>query len=160
MLNNRQEVDDIRVHDSEAHEDARIKFTERMIRLGAIACELSKNNDEDTTTKSEKYLLTGLKALDTQGGLQEMLAAQMLSIHQLQQISMAMIQNGYDMNSKQYFTNTAIKLANTFTQQANLLARLQGNGGQKIVVEHVDIHHGGQAIVGNINTPPPQESNK
>lgn len=35
-------------------------------------------------------------------------------------------------------------------QQATLLAKLQGGIGQKIIVEHVDVHQGGQAIVGNI----------
>jgi hypothetical protein len=46
--------------------------------------------------------------------------------------------------------NTAIKLSNTFVQQAALLAKLQGGGAQKIVVERVDVHQGGQAIVGSI----------
>ena len=35
-------------------------------------------------------------------------------------------------------------------QQANTLAKLQGVGGQKIIIERVDVHQGGQAIVGNI----------
>jgi hypothetical protein len=33
---------------------------------------------------------------------------------------------------------------------SNALAKLQGVGGQKIVVERVDVHQGGQAVVGNI----------
>lgn len=35
-------------------------------------------------------------------------------------------------------------------QQANLLAKLQGLGSQKITVERIEVHQGGQAIVGNI----------
>ncbi len=42
-------------------------------------------------------------------------------------------------------------LTNCFTQQVGVLAKLQGIAGQKIVVEHVDVHSGGQAIVGNIH---------
>lgn len=49
-----------------------------------------------------------------------------------------------------YYTNTAIKLANTFSQQANLLHKLQGNSNQKMTVERVHVHDGGQAIVGNV----------
>lgn len=74
--------------------------------------------------------------------------------HDLQQESMTYA-NGCsvsDHDSKQYFTNTAIKLANTFCTQAQLLAKLQGVGGQKIVVERVDVSHGGQAVIGNINS--------
>ena len=75
----------------------------------------------------------------------------MLSIHYLQQISIAMVNKTLSNNAGQYFTNTAIKLANTFVQQANLLSRLQGCGGQKIVVEHVEVNSDGQAVICNIN---------
>lgn len=38
------------------------------------------------------------------------------------------------------------------TPQASLLAKLQGGGiGQKIIVERVDVSHGGQAVVGIVN---------
>lgn len=51
----------------------------------------------------------------------------------------------------QYYTKTSIKLANIFVQQATLLANPQGGIGQKIIVERVDISHGGQAVIGNVN---------
>lgn len=56
--------------------------------------------------------------------------------------------------------NSAVKLANCFTQQAALLAKLQGVGGQKIVVEHVEVHQCGQAVVGNINGVTPTDKEK
>lgn len=74
----------------------------------------------------------------------------MLSIHQLQQRTIAYANACDDLELKMYCTNTTVKLANCFVQQANILAKLQGVGGQKIIVERVDIHQGGQAIVGNI----------
>jgi hypothetical protein len=92
-----------------------------------------------------------MKALKAQGGIQEMLVAQMTSIHLLQQTTIALANTAGFTDSKQYYTNSAIKLSNCFTQQAALLAKLQGIGGQKIVVEHVEVHHGGQAVVGTIN---------
>ena len=79
-----------------------------------------------------------------------MLAAQMLSIHRLQQFSMARALLTPNTDIEQYLTNTAVKLANCFTQQANLLARLQGCGGQKITIERVHVHQGGQAVVGSM----------
>jgi len=83
-------------------------------------------------------------------GLQAMLAAQMLSIHELQQRTMAYANASDNLELKRYCTNTTVKLANCFVQQANILAKLQGIGGQKIIVERVDVHQGGQAVVGNI----------
>ena len=53
---------------------------------------------------------------------------------------------------KQYFTNATVKLANCFVQQANMLAKLQGAGLQKIIVERVEVHQGGQAVVGNVQS--------
>lgn len=79
-----------------------------------------------------------------------MLATQLLSIHRLQQESMAFANACDSMYSKQYYTNAAIKLSNCFAQQALLLAKLQGVGSQKIIVERVDVHQGGHAIVGSI----------
>ena len=74
----------------------------------------------------------------------------MMAIHKLQQTSMALANGLPYGDSSKFYTNTSIKLSNTFIQQATLLAKLQGGIGQKIVVEHVDVHQGGQAIVGNI----------
>jgi hypothetical protein len=42
------------------------------------------------------------------------------------------------------------KLARTFTTQMEALKRYRGTGEQKMVVEHVHVHQGGQAIVGQI----------
>lgn len=81
-----------------------------------------------------------------------MLIAQMTAIHSLQQMTIALANKTGFMDSKQFYTNSAVKLSNAFTQQASLLAKLQGVGGQKIVVEHMVVRDGGQAIVGNINT--------
>ena len=123
------------------------QFTKRITGLNALTLS---NNDTDIE-KALNDSQNGLKTLKASGGLQEMLAAQMLSIHRLQQLSSAMANQPDQIASKQYFTNAAVKLANAFVQQANLLSRLQGNGGQKIIVEHVEVHNGGQAVVGNIN---------
>src|SRR5690606_8287771 len=101
-----------------------------------------------------------LTAMGAESCLQSMLAAQMLSIHELQQRTMTFA-NGVDhLESKKYYTHAAIKLSNCFTQQAALLAKLQGNIGQKITVEHVEVHHGGQAVVGNVNGGTPTDKEK
>jgi len=70
--------------------------------------------------------------------------------HQLQQRSMVYANGSDNFELKTYYTNAAVKLANCFVQQANMLAKLRGVGGQKIIVERVDVHQGGQAVVGNI----------
>jgi len=124
-------------------------FMKRLVHNATLA----SNNLRDAgfnLAEAEHMSSAELTALGTKEGLQTMLAAQMLSIHHLQQKSMSYANNLGNLEFEKYHTNTALKLSNCFVQQANLLARLQGYAGQKITVERVDVHQGGQAIVGNI----------
>lgn len=127
-------------------------FTKKIVYLNALATGRFSQDNFDME-KAMKESRRDLEILGVTGGLQEMLAAEILSIHHLQQLSIAMAceTSHVDTSGKQFYTNAAIKLANCFTQLVNLLSRLQGNGSQKITVEHVNVHQGGQAIVGNIN---------
>ena len=124
-------------------------FIQHLVYEAALASN-NFRDDNFNLDGAKQMSVEGLTALGATNGLQAMLAAQMLSIHQLQQKSMTYANAFDDFRMKQYYTNSAIKLTNCFVQQASMLAKLQGVGGQKITVERVDVHHGGQAIVGNI----------
>lgn len=128
------------------------KYKEKILILSALSCNNYKKKDDLNVEVNVRESQNGLKALSTKEGLQDMLAAQMISIHRLQQFSIAFSNEAVSLDKKQYYVNTAIKLANTFVQQANLLSKLQGYGGQGIIVERVDVHNGGQAVVGTINS--------
>ena len=53
------------------------------------------------------------------------------------------------------YGNMATKMLRTFTAQVEALAKYRGKGQQKVVVEHVHVYPGGQAIVGsNVNRTP------
>ncbi|CAM4488833.1 MAG: hypothetical protein LEGION0403_FIIPPAGN_00428 [Legionella sp.] len=134
---------------SSTNHGANEKFNQRIIHENALATNNVRSETFDMG-KAKQKSVDALIALNANGGLQSMLAAQMLSIHELQQRTMTYA-NGVDhLELKKYYTNAAVKLSNYFVQQANVLAKLQGVGGQKIIVERVDVHQGGQAIVGNI----------
>ncbi len=130
---------------------AKNRFLQDTIRSTANACNNIAREDFDIE-KAKTQSESDLTALQVEGGLQAMIAAQMLSIHKLQQTSMALANGLSHGEASQYYTNTAIKLSNTFIQQANLLARLQGGIGQRITVERVNISHGGQAVIGTVNS--------
>ncbi len=123
----------------------RENFKNKVLRHNALACS---NRDELINALAESE--NDMKALNAQTSLQEMLIAQMTSIHLLQQKTITLANRTGIFDTKQYLVNSSIKLANCFTQQAALLAKLQGISGQKITVEYVEVHNGGQAIVGNI----------
>jgi Beta-lactamase len=49
--------------------------------------------------------------------------------------------------------NQANKLSRTFTELLDALNSHRGKGQQKVTVEHVHVHSGGQAVVGMVQTP-------
>lgn len=116
--------------------------------------DLSQLND-DEKMQMESNAAEAVKALadslDAQGLLQNMLATQIFGIHELQQkvLPYAYRSMNYPEQS-QYYINAVAKLSNVFIQQINQLQKLQGNSQQKVVVEHLHIHEGGQAIVGQV----------
>ncbi|MFG6500837.1 hypothetical protein [Sulfitobacter sp. 1A15106] len=93
-------------------------------------------------------LYEGLAPTD---GLEGMLAAQMVGTHHaaLECLRMAAVPGqtfaGRDMNLKH-----AQKLMALYTQQVAALNKHRGKGQQKVTVEHVNVHAGGQAVVGNV----------
>ncbi len=131
------------------NDEANEKFKQYVIHENAIATNNIRSENFDLE-KAKQKSVGAMSALNANGGLQSMLAAQMLSIHELQQKTIAYANGIENLALKKYYTNAAIKLSNCFVQQANVMGKLQGLGGQKIIVERVDVHHGGQAVVGNI----------
>lgn len=49
--------------------------------------------------------------------------------------------------------NQANKLSRTYSTLLEALNRHRGKGQQKVTVEHVHVHSGGQAVVGVVGTP-------
>lgn len=127
------------------------KFNRQILHESALASNNMKDADFDLERAKEEASSALLALGANNNGLESMIAAQMLSIHKLQQKTMCYAQNINNVKLEKYYINSGVKLANCFVQQASLLAKLQGIGGQKIIVERVEVHQGGQAIVGSIH---------
>jgi hypothetical protein len=56
--------------------------------------------------------------------------------------------------------NQANKLSRTYATLLEALNRHRGKGQQKVTVEHVHVHEGGQAIVGNVTPGEGHQSNQ
>lgn len=112
--------------------------------INKLSLDEQKLDDAGVKTKNlMSSILTG-------NGLETMLAAQMTVVHNLQ--TQAGIYAKHQTSAKFItpYVNMVTKLSNTFIQQTQLLMKLQGKGEQKVTVEHVNVHEGGQAIVGNV----------
>src|SRR6266516_5764710 len=83
-----------------------------------------------------------------------MIAAQMLAAHNaaMECYRRAMLKDqpfeGYREN-----LNQANKLSRTYALLLDALNRHRGKGQQKVTVDHVHVHSGGQAVVGMVETP-------
>ena len=112
-------------------------------------------SDEDKKQKlvaAEEAVNMLADSLGPKGLLQNMLVVELLGVHELQQKLLLYANKSiHTPEHGQYYMNAVTKLSNVFIQQASLLHKLQGNSQQKVVVEHLHINEGGQAIVGHVN---------
>lgn len=92
-----------------------------------------------------------LAEIAPQTPLEVMLATQMIQVHDATERCLRIFANPDNgLEVKIRYADLATKFQRTFTTQIEALQRLRGNGGQKVRVEHVHVHEGGQAIVGNV----------
>ncbi len=110
-------------------------------------------SDEDY---KEKQLASGLEAMvgiAPQDESEGMLAAQMVACHNaaMECFRRAMIKE-QTLAGRQQNLSFAHKLTRTYALAMEALDKHRGKGQQKVTVEHVHVHQGGQAIVGNVQT--------
>lgn len=98
--------------------------------------------------------LASLHSISPKDSVESMLGLQMLGTHNLAMefIKRALMPNqtfdGVNEN-----VNRAAKLMKAFAAQVEALSRYRGKGRQSVVVKHMHVSEGGQAIVGNVNGP-------
>lgn len=109
-----------------------------------------KNENPEATQQKYDFMLTVVAGIEPKDQMEAMLAAQMAAVH-MQTMAFAKRLSCVETIDQQNSAERAFnKLARTFTTQLEALNRYRGKGQQKMVVEHIHVHEGGQAVVGNI----------
>jgi len=114
------------------------------IIIGEITCAELPNN----------VAVTGLRAFKPTDEIEGMIAAQAMAAHHasMECSRRAMIPD-QAFEAAQGLRKAAANASRTFIELLSALDRKRGKGGQQIVrVEHVHVHQGGQALVGNVQT--------
>ena len=113
------------------------------------------HSDQETREKQFSATVAALVGIAPKDELEGMMAAQLIAAH-----NAAMECHRRAMLGEQTFEgrreslNQANKLSRTFATLLEALNRNRGKGQQKVTVEHVHVHSGGQAVVGMVgNTP-------
>jgi hypothetical protein len=101
--------------------------------------------------KKQTACLEALAGIAPKDATEGMLAAQMVACHAaaMECFRRAMIKD-QPFDGRQQNLNFANKLTRTFAQHMETLDKHRGKGQQKVTVEHVHVHQGGQAIVGAV----------
>jgi hypothetical protein len=93
-----------------------------------------------------------LECVAAQDTVEGMLAIQMLAAHSAAvRCLQAAMSDKQTFHGKEANINLAVKLMRTYTAQIEALNRHRSKARQTMIVKHVHVHEGGQAIVGNVD---------
>ena len=115
-----------------------------------------KNSDKNERDRQLSAAVAALIGIAPKGELEGMMAAQLIAAHNaaMECYRRAMI-GEQTFEGRRENLIQANKCSRTYAALLEALNRHRGKGQQKVVVEHVNVHSGGQAVVGNISTPAP-----
>lgn len=94
--------------------------------------------------------LAVVDGIQPENEVEAMLACQMAATHALTMDMMARALRSQLVPQVEMSANLGVKLMRTFTAQVEALAKLRKPPEQRVVVEHVHVHPGAQAVVGNV----------
>ena len=109
------------------------------------------HSDKDDRDSRFVTAALGMAAVRPNDEIEGMLAAQMVAAHTtaMECYRRAMLQE-QTYEGRRENLNQANKLTRSYAMLMDTLDRRRGKGQQKVTVEHVHVHKGGQAIVGNV----------
>jgi hypothetical protein len=110
-----------------------------------------KHSDQE---RQNRAALAGLVGIGPQDELEGMIAAQLVATHNatMECFRRAMMPE-QTFEGRRENLNQANKLSRTYATLIEALNRHRGKGQQKVTVEHVHVHAGGQAVVGIVEPP-------
>jgi len=106
------------------------------------------------TSEELNAVLAVMHSISPKDEVEAMLAAQMIATHTAAMTALRRLKGAENIPQQDSNGNLAVKLLRSYTAQLEALARYRGKGQQKVIVEHVHVHPGGQAIVGAVNASP------
>lgn len=108
--------------------------------------------DEPVKAATVNAALAAVCGIGPRDETEAMLAAQMVATHGAAMELLRRAMQAEYRHNLQDAGNLAVKLLRTYAAQLEALQRYRGKGQQKVTVEHVHVHQGGQAIVGHVET--------
>ena len=123
------------------------EFMDGVLRQLANAVSPGKDADEEAIN----FALAVIAGIEPKDELETMLAMQMVAVHLATMTFTRRLAHVETLDQQHGSERALNKLARTFAMQMEALKRYRCGGEQKVVVQHVNVNEGGQAIVGTVD---------
>jgi hypothetical protein len=113
-----------------------------------------KHSDPGTRDRQYKATVSALIGIGPKDEIEGMIAAQLIAAYNatMECYRLAML-GEQTFEGRRESLSQANKLSRTYAVLLEALNHHRGKGQQKVTVEHVHVHAGGQAVVGTVETP-------
>lgn len=127
-------------------------FAVRLFQHCADASGLYHHADPEDRTDSCNSIAEALYAMKPQDEFEGMIITRLISLH-FQSMKYLDLSSNSDASSqsREMHLNRSTKLIRLFNESLETLMRYRRKGEQKVVVQHVNVEQGGQAIVGDVH---------
>ena len=123
------------------------------LELASLIMAISPKGADAPSDAAINAVLAVVDGVQPENEIEAMLAGQMAVTHALSLELLGRARRAEELPQFESAANYATKMLRTFAVQAETLAKLRRGGEQKVTVEHVHVHSGGQAIVGTVTHP-------
>ena len=120
--------------------------------MAHLLCQLASatKGDDKVDERSLNFMVSVIKGVEPRDQVEAMLAAQMAAVHNASMTFARRLNHIENIAQQDSAANAFNKLTRTFVAQVEGLKRYRSKGEQKVIVEHVTVNAGGQAVVGHV----------
>ena len=123
------------------------EFMDGVLRQLANAVSPGKDADEEAIN----FALAVIAGIEPKDELETMLGLQMVSVHLATMTFTRRLAHVETIAQQDSAERALNRLMRTYVAQMEALKRYRTGGEQKVVVQHVNVNEGGQAIVGTVD---------
>ena len=105
-------------------------------------------------------LVSSVKSIEPRDEMESMLACQMAAIHDATMNMAGSLKRAEYVSTRSEAERSLNRLSRTFSMQMETLKKYRDDRTQKILVQHVNVEPGGQAVVGDIHQRGPGSKEK
>ncbi len=120
------------------------------LMLQYVNCTVAFSDHTKNIDEINSYLTT-MNALEPADEIEGMLCTQILSLGDTAMKYLSSMNRSGSLERSEKYCNMATKLLRLHSEKIEALARYRRKGTQQVIVQHVNVESGGQAVVGAVN---------